>query len=137
MHGSMRIWSNADSSTNGTHPTVIFIHTRFHASEDYWCCAFIATEPANAVPMEIDNLCEICNQFYTGPYASCGCCNQSPSDHHGGCCLEKPAFLRGRTQQPQPPWGRFPDFQPAPVPVKSQGHVSFTDRAEPMVTWLK
>ena len=61
--------------------------------------SLIVIELANVVLMEVDNLSAICHQFYTGPYASCGYCNQSPSDHHGDRCLEKFAFLCRRTLQ--------------------------------------
>ena len=37
----------------------------------------IAKDPADAVPIVVENLCSICNQFYTGPFAFCGYCGQS------------------------------------------------------------
>ena len=95
--------------------------------------SLISAEPANAVPMEVENLCTICNEFYTGRFPFCAYCGKSPNEHHGNCCLEKPAFLRRRTQQPKPK-GRFPelqpqrghpDWRPTPVPVKSRGRVVF------------
>ena len=75
------------------------------------------------IPMEVENLCAICHQFYTGPFSFCGYCGAIEATHHSDCCLEKPAHLRRRRTQPQPPGGRFPDFQPwvPPVPGPSTG----------------
>ena len=71
----------------------------------------IATCPEDTpIPMEVENLCKICLQFYTGPHPFCAYCGMIEAGHHGGCCLEKPAYIRRRRTQPQPIWGRFPDF---------------------------
>ena len=104
-----------------------------------------ARDPTDAVPVIIENLFSICNQFYTGPFAFCGYCGMTPSDHHGNCCLEKPAVLARRPRQvkpkgniPAPPPQRgHPDWRPTPVPPKQGRAVSTSDRDEPMVSWPK
>ena len=68
------------------------------------------------------------------------------ADHHCGCCLEKPAYMRRRRTQPQPIEGRriiISDGEDSPTtphqyepPVRSQGNGA-TVGDEPMVTWAK
>ena len=118
--------------------------------------SFIAACPEDTpIPMEVENLCAICLQFYTGPYQYCAYCKKKEVTHHGDCCLEKPAFLRRRRTQPQPGWGRFPLFHPdvpplpgpptgqyeprqSEPPVRSQGEGATTAVGdEPMVTWAR